>query len=144
MVIIAEGASDQSLHQLQNALRLPNDFRYLRHAYKQNPRSFYANTSTVQLVENQVLYSDTNRPLKEDYISILRDVYEAEQIPLSFRMPASAVQAINDHIDIRTQGKIRDMVKPTDLFDAQLLLISSIYFKGKWKVSLFLIIGVEF
>lgn len=136
MVLIAEGATDQSLQQLQKTLRLPNDFNDLRTAYKQFQRLLLVNTSTVQLAVNQALFSDINRPVENDYANILAFDYEADHVPIDFRVPAYAVKRINDHISYRTQGKIQNVVKPEDLLEAQLLLTSSIFFKGKWKVNL--------
>lgn len=135
MLLIAEGASDQSLVQLQKVLRLPNNFNDLRQAYKQFQRLLLVNTSTVQLAVNQALFSDLNRPLENDYANILSYDYEADHIPINFHVPAYAVKRINDHISYRTQGKIQDVVKPEDLLETQLLLISSIFFKGQWKVG---------
>lgn len=137
MVLIAEGATDQSLVQLQNVLRLPHDLNDLRTAYKQFQRLLLVNTSTVQLAVNQALFSDINRPLENDYANILAYDYEADHIPVNFQVPAYATKRINDHISYRTQGKIQDVVKPEDLLEAQLLLTSSIFFKGQWKVGLF-------
>lgn len=137
MVLIAEGATDQSLAQMQNVLRLPNNFNDLRTAYKQFQRLLLVNTSTVQLAVNQALFSDINRPLENDYANILALDYEADHIQVNFQVPAFASKRINDHISNRTQGKIQDVVKPEDLLEAQLLLTSSIFFKGKWKVGFF-------
>lgn len=135
MLLIAEGATDESLQQLQKVLHLPNNFSNLRQAYKQFQRLLLVNTTTVQLAVNQALFSDLNRPVENDYANILSYDYEADHIPINFQNPALAVQRINDHISFRTQGKIRDVVKPEDLLETQLLLISSIFFKGKWKVG---------
>lgn len=137
MLLIAEGATDESFQQLQQVLRLPNDFNHLRQAYKQFQRLLLVNTTTVQLAVNQALFSDLNRPLENGYANILSYDYEADHIPINFQIPATAVQRINDHISYRTQGKIRDVIKPEDLLETQLLLISSIFFKGQWKVSHF-------
>lgn len=137
MLLIAEGATDESFQQLQNVLRLPNNFSNLRQAYKQFQRLLLVNTTTVQLAVNQALFSDLNRPVENDYAVTLSYEYEADHIPINFQNPALAVQQINGHISYRTQGKIRDVIKPEDLLETQLLLISSIFFKGKWKVSYF-------
>lgn len=134
MVLIAEGAKDQSYNQLSNVLRLPNDLSNLRTAYKNFQRLLVVNTSTVELAVNQALFSDINRPLENDYVNVLNYDYEADHLPVDFRAPSSAVKTINDHISFRTQGKIQDVVKPEDLTEAQLLLTSSIFFKGLWKV----------
>lgn len=134
MVLIAEGATDQSFNELSKVLRLPNDLSNLRTAYKNFQRLLLVNTSTVELAVNQALFSDINRPLQNDYVNVLAYDYEADHLPANFQVPASAVKTVNDHISFRTQGKIRDVVKPEDLSEAQLLLTSSIFFKGLWKV----------
>lgn len=135
MVLVAEGANDESLEQLKKVLRLPNDLNDLRTAYKHFQRLLLVNTSTVQLAVNQAIFSDINRPLENEYANILSYDYEADHIPVNFQVPAIAVKRINDHISYRTQGKIENVVKSEDLLEAQLLLTSSIFFKGKWKVS---------
>lgn len=135
LVLIAEGANDKSFEQLQKVLRLPNDLYSLRAAYKQFQRLLLVNTTTVQLAVNQALFSDINRPLQNDYANILAYDYEADHIPVNFQSPAVAVKQINDHISYRTQGKIQNVVKQEDLLETQLLLTSSIFFKGKWKVG---------
>lgn len=135
MVLVAEGANDQSLGQLQKVLRLPNDLSDLRIAYKHFQRLLLVNTSTVQLAVNQALFSDINRPLENEYANTLSYDYEADHIPVNFQVPAFAAKRINDHISYRTQNKIQNVVNPEDLLEAQLLLTSSIFFKGQWKVS---------
>lgn len=134
MVLIAEGATDQSFDQLEKVLRLPNDLSNLRTAYKNFQRLLLVNTSTVELAVNQALFSDINRPLVNDYVNVLVSDYEADHLPVNFRIPSTAVKTVNDHISYRTQGRIQEVVKPEDLSEAQLLLTSSIFFKGLWKV----------
>lgn len=135
MLLIAEGATDQSFNQLAKVLRLPNDAANLRAAYKNFQHLLLVNTSTIELAVNQALFSDINRPLAIDFVNVLSYEYEADHLPVNFRNPPYAVKMVNDHISFRTQGKIQDVVKPEDLAEAQLLLTSSIYFRGKWKVG---------
>lgn len=136
MVLLAEGATDNSFLQLEKTLRLPEDLTYLRQAYRQFQRALVVNTSTVELAVNQALFSDTNRPVDYAYGKILDSDYEADHIPVDFRNAALAVKTINDHISHRTRGKIQEVLKKEDLSEAQLLLTSAIYFKGQWKVCM--------
>ncbi|XP_031636188.1 uncharacterized protein LOC116349073 [Contarinia nasturtii] len=133
MLLIAEGATATSFNQLQATLRMPNDMNTLRTAYKNFQRLLLVNTSTVELAVNQALFSDINRPIENSYATILSDEYEADHLAVNFKQPANAVKFINDHIDMRTHGKIKDIVKPEDLIETQLLLTSAIFFKGQWK-----------
>lgn len=134
MVLVAEGASDRSLAQLEKVLRLPNDLNMLRTPYRTFQRILFVNTTTVQLMMNQALFSDTNCLLNQKYIDILRKSYEIDYLSVNFRLPIDGANQINDHISNQTQGKITNVVKSTDLDDAQLVLTSSIFFRGQWKV----------
>lgn len=83
---------------------------------------------------NQALFSDINRPIDDSYVRIVEQEYEKDHLPVNNRNPGQAVKSINDHISFRAQGETQNIVKPGDLCDAQLLLTSAIFFKGKWKV----------
>lgn len=134
MLLVAEGATDESLAQMNKVLRLPSDLNVLRSAYKNFQRLLVVNTTTVELAVNQAIFSDINRPLESNFVHVLRNDYEADHLAVNFRAPPAAVNTINNYISWRTQNKIRNVVKPEDLADAQLLLTSSIFFKGQWKV----------
>lgn len=103
MLLIAEGASDQSLAQMSKVLRLPDDMNLLRTAYKDFQRLLLVNTTTVQLAVNQAIFSDINRPLQNDFVSVLKNDYEADHLAVNFRVPPVAVDTINNHISARTQ-----------------------------------------
>lgn len=134
MVLVAEGAAANSSEQLNKVLRLPNDLTSLRTAYQTFQRLLVVNTTTVELAVNQAVFSDINNPIDNNYARILESDYEADHLPVNYRIPQNAVKIINDHISFRTQGKIKDVLKSDDLAEAQLLLTSAIFFKGQWKV----------
>lgn len=144
MVLVAEGAADNSFDQLDKVLRLPYDLTSVRTAYKSFQRLLLVNTSTVELAVNQALFSDINNPIDNNYARILENDYEADHLPVNYRIPFNAVKTINDHISYRTQGKIQDVLKPDDLAEAQLLLTSAIFFKGQWKVRYYIIFEIIF
>lgn len=137
MVLIAEGATDESYAQLKKVLRLPNDLVSLRTPYRSYQRLLLSNTDAVELALNHALFSDINRPIEYGYENILKNNYEADYVSVNFRAPNNATKVINDYINKQTHGKIQTVVTPDDLIDSQLLLTSSIFFKGQWKVCLF-------
>lgn len=134
MLLVSEGSAGQTYDQIQQVLHTPNDFVSLRSAYKNFQRVLLVNTTTVELAVNHALFTDINRPIEHSYASILQNDYEADHLPVNYQAPNNAVKVINDHISWRTQGKINNVVKPEDLMDAQLLLTSTIFFKGQWTV----------
>lgn len=134
MMLIAEGAAGQSFAQMEKTLHLPKELKYVRTAYKEFQRVLVVNTSTVELAVNQALFSDLNSPIDQGYGNILENDYEADHIRVNFLDRGKATKTINDHISVKTQGKIQNVIKPEDLTDAQLLLTSTIFFRGQWKV----------
>lgn len=134
MMLIAEGAAGQSFTQMEKILHLPKELKYVRTAYKEFQRLLVVNTSTIELAVNQAIFSDLNNPIDQGYGNILENDYEAEHVRVNFLDKNKAIKTINDHISVSTRGKIQNVIKPDDLTDAQLLLISSIFFKGQWSV----------
>lgn len=134
LILVAEGASQESFAQLARALNLPEDMNHLRPPFQNLERLLFVNTTSVEVTVNQALFSDLKRPLEDNYVHLVRSVYEADQVAVNFDNQFGAAQTINDHIAFRTHGKIHDVVLPGDLIDAHLVLASSIYFNGAWKV----------
>lgn len=92
------------------------------------------NTSTIELAVEQVIFTDVNRPVENDYEENLRRVYEADIVPVDFKKTAEAYYEINNYVNNKTHGKINKIIEPEDLRDLQMILASAIFFKGEWKV----------
>lgn len=135
LVLLAEGAEGETYNQMENVLNLPPELTYVRTAYKAFQRTLNVNTSTIELAVNQAIYTDLNQPVSVQYADILRNDYEADHMVVNFRDTGKATKLINDHVKEQTRGKISEIIKESDLIEAQLLLTSAIYFKGQWKVS---------
>lgn len=134
LVLTAEGAEGDTYNQLQQVLRLPEDLSYLRMAYKHIQKSLNVNTSNVEVAINQALFSDINRPVENDYAYKLDNNYDAEHVPVNFHNMDAAYNQINEYVSNQTRGKIRKIINKDDLSDAQMILISALFFRGQWKV----------
>lgn len=136
LVLTAEGADGDTYNQLQQVLRLPQDLTYLRMAYKHIQKSLNVNTSTVEVAINQAIFSDLNRPIDNDYAYKLENVYAADHLPVDFHNPTETYYKINQYVDEQTHGRINKIVNMEDLREAQMILISALFFRGQWKVSI--------
>lgn len=137
LVLQAEGADGNTYQQLQQVLRLPNDLSHLRRSYKQIQKSMNVNTSMVEVSANQVLFSDLNRPVDPDFAYKLENVYAADHMSINFHNRFDSYNKINQYVDDKTHGRIRKIVNMDDLKEAQMLMISALFFKGNWKVNTF-------
>lgn len=134
MILVAEGATDQSLDQLKNVLHLPASLNQLGSSYRGMQEHLFSNTSAVGLSLNQALFSDENNQIKTHFAEVLTNDYHANHLPVNFADRMNAAKSINNFIRHQTKGKIERIVNAEDLIDTHLLLSSSIFFNGEWKV----------
>lgn len=136
MVLIAEAAaSGQSLVQLHTVLRLPNDLSSLRTPYKSFQHLLYVNITSIELNINQAIISDTNRPLDQNYIDLLKNSYDVDHFAVDFHA-LNAAMVINAYLNHESRQHGRKLIKFGDLDEAQVVLVSSMFFRGQWKVWL--------
>lgn len=134
LVILAEGSAGNTYKQLEDVLKLPKDLSQIRSAYKYMEQALMINNSAVQLSFNQALFTDINRPIDIDFQYKLEQTYEADYFPVNFIDTSGAQQKINEYVKQKTGGKISDIVDASQLTAAQIILVSAIYFQGRWQV----------
>lgn len=135
LLLLAEGSSGQTYEQLATVLRLPQDLTKIRRVYKYLQSAFEQNNTAIELNTNQVLFCDINRPVDIDFQDKLENTYEADYFPVNFVEQHEAVNRINKYVSEKVKGKIDRIVEPGDLYDANMILVSAIFFQGRWKVS---------
>lgn len=134
LLLLAEGSSGQTYEQLARILRLPPDLTKIRRVFKYLQSAFTVNNTAIELITNQVLFSDINRPIDIDFQEKLERSYEADYFPLSFIDQNNAMNKINNYVRENTKGTIDCIVESGDLNAAQMVLVSAIFFQGHWKV----------
>lgn len=77
------------------------------------------------------VWSEKNFVVKKPFTDILTEYYNAESRSFDITDP-QVPSLINNWIDIKTNGLIKNMVDKLDP-NTVMLLINAIYFKGKWK-----------
>lgn len=80
------------------------------------------------------MYSDSNRPVDPEYERNIETYYNTEQVPVNFLDIKNSLQMINDHIKVATRGRIEKIMTSEDLKDATLILASTIFFRGQWRM----------
>ncbi|XP_073823749.1 serine protease inhibitor 77Ba-like [Musca autumnalis] len=133
LLLLAEGSNGNTLKQFQDTLHLDPDHRAIRAAYKQISQQLKVNTSTIEVASFQALFTDINKPVNRDYENLVTRTYESALIPVNFSDVNRTFTQINDDINRATRGLLPHSVQPQDFKDAALLMISALYFKGKWK-----------
>lgn len=137
LLLLAEGSAGRTYEQLASVLRLPANLSRIRMIYKYLHGAFVENNTAIELNVNQVLFCDLNRPIDIDFEHILEHTYEADYYSVNFIDPVGTTNTINNYVKAKTNGKIDQIIKASDLKDAYMVLISAIYFQGQWRVRQF-------
>ncbi len=88
----------------------------------------------VQLSVANALWPQLGYALLEEYLALMKAYYGAHVTPIDYADPESARQTINDWVEAKTAGKIRDLIQPGALETlTRLVLTNAIYFKGIWE-----------
>ncbi len=82
---------------------------------------------------NSIWYRD-NVVFERAFLDIAREYFDAEVRGLDFSAP-NAVDIINSWIEDKTNGLIKETLKPPIPPDAVMYLINAIYFKGTWTIQ---------
>lgn len=134
--MLAEGSAGRTNQQLRNVLRLPTELTRIRMVYRYLLSAFSENNTAVQLNMNQVIFCDINRPVDIDFQEKLEHIYDADYYPVNFIDSIGTARKINAYVKQQTQGRIEEIVRANDLKMVHMLLVSAIFFQGKWKVSI--------
>lgn len=114
--LICPGASKEDLNDMaEDYMELLTESDEMKIA-----NSFWANEATLVLRDVE---------MKEAYLDLLKDSYDAEARILDFN--EAALEEINEWVDDRTDGMIDEIIRefPDDAF---IYLINAMAFEGKW------------
>ncbi len=83
------------------------------------------------------LWLQEGYPLLESFLAAVEKYYRAPVNSVDFvNDPKNSVRRINDWIEQKTEGKIKDMINEDDVDSlTRLIITNAIYFKGNWVVS---------
>lgn len=82
----------------------------------------------------QGLFTDINKPVQRDFENIIEQEYNSALTSVDFEDVNGTLAKINGDISRATNGLLPYTIQPQDLREAYLIMISSLYFKGQWRV----------
>lgn len=134
LAVIAEGATDDTLRQISGAIRvLPKTKERVKKEYQEIAQWLQVNTTTVELQKFNALFVDERSSPLRDFQEDAKG-YDTRMISVNFTDTARASTLINTLISSVTRGRIPKLVESDDLDNANLVLLSALFFKGQWTV----------
>lgn len=93
----------------------------------------YEPSVTLHIVNR--LFAEKTFPIRQDYITVLKEYYNSDVQSVDFRKQAErARKLINDWVSKQTHDKIKDLIQEGQVNPStNLVHVNAIYFKGRWR-----------
>ncbi|MCA1752159.1 MAG: hypothetical protein LC670_10275 [Flavobacteriales bacterium] len=132
LLMAAEGADGETLREIKEALHISDfDKPAMRKVYKDLAASLISEPESAKLrLANAFFYDEGRVYTKENFMSTIRDHYNAEIINRDFS-PPDAPGAVNAWVAEQTEGKIKEVID--DIKPEQVaFLLNALYFRSDW------------
>ncbi|KAH8274529.1 hypothetical protein KR044_006573 [Drosophila immigrans] len=132
LVLLFEAADGRSYEQLRQGLRINVNAEELRSVYRVWSSYLNGKTTTIEVASLQVLYVDSHSPIKSSYREVVKSYgVEPEEVDFYAR---ETIAHINDAANRTTRGLIPYTVLPQQIYGAKMFMMSTLFFKGQWKL----------
>ncbi|XP_036625444.1 corticosteroid-binding globulin isoform X2 [Trichosurus vulpecula] len=105
-------------------LEIHQGFQYLIHLFNNSDTGLEMNMGNVLFLDSQV-------ELLETFVTKIKHYYNVEVFSADFQNSTRAKKQVNDFVKNKTLGKVDQLFKDLNS-DTMLILISYIFFKGRW------------
>lgn len=134
LAVTAEGASGNTLAQINNAIRTTRRTQNAtRMEFRNIAQWLQVKTSTVELAKVNAMFVDQNRLPLQDFRDSAKQ-YDTDMVALDFSKADEAANLLNKVIENVTHGKIPKLVSPDLFSESSMVLTSALYFKGHWTL----------
>ena len=128
-----EGARGQTAEEMMSVLHIFQNDETILNSAKQL-YEFLNQNEDFNISTANALWIRENLDLLLEYSNIIENYYMANTSKVDFSNAEEAARLINEWVENQTNGKIKDIVTPDDVFMAALVLANAIYFKGDWMI----------
>ncbi|XP_058796225.1 uncharacterized protein LOC131667058 [Phymastichus coffea] len=133
LVMLYEGAQEDTARELAKALRLPARAEESRARYTSILRSLEEKSPEYTQNYGNRIYLDNTILPRQSYAAILEAHYRANLVNASFADSHSVALMINDFASNVTNGRISKLIDDEQsLKDDLMLIASALYFQGNW------------
>ncbi|XP_028982353.1 uncharacterized protein LOC107043756 [Diachasma alloeum] len=131
LYMVAFGARGNTENELKSVLHLPADNSVATSGIKLLVDRL-SNFQKVKLNLANKIFTANGFEVKSEFKAITQSSFRSEVESVDFTKFDESSRIINIWCEKQTEGRIKDVVQPSDIQDASLILVNAIHFKGKW------------
>jgi serpin B len=131
-----EGAKKETAEEMSDVLNIDQDNASFHNYVKNLYTEFNKNNEHYTISTANALWTRQNLQLIETYKDIITEYYNGEITEVDFNNPQKAAEIINQWIEDKTNGLIKDLITPEHINPyIMLILTNAIYFNGIWRTQ---------
>lgn len=128
-----EGSDGNTASEMNNVLNIKQADPITQSSFGKVYNLLNKKQDGYEISTANAFWANNDYTFLESYLSLLQDYYMAEANELDFAKNIEAAEIINNWIEEKTNDRIKDMIKSSNLDDlTKLVLTNAIYFKGFW------------
>ncbi|XP_049822342.1 antichymotrypsin-2-like [Aethina tumida] len=126
-----QGADGVTKYAFASTLRVPNE-KIAAEGYSRIMNRLNNIQNVTLNIANKVFLME-KFALQYEFLKSVKDNFQSEVQQLNFEEKRESAEVINGWVELKTNKKIKDLIKPDDFCcDTRLVLVNAIYFKGDW------------
>ncbi|KAK5650369.1 hypothetical protein RI129_001398 [Pyrocoelia pectoralis] len=130
--LLHAGAHGNTAKQISNGFIFPQNGTELQMIFNDLGPTLQ-NTGAYNLSSANKFYLQNNWKIKASFKAVATEVFNSEVQEIDFSKVDLAVKEINQWVEEKTYGKIKDLLSNRDINDlTTFVLVNAMYFKGNW------------
>ncbi|KAL2735249.1 antithrombin-III-like isoform X2 [Vespula squamosa] len=139
LVLLYEGAQDQTAHELAGVMQLPASRSATRDKFSEILQSLRMICPQYELDIGTRLYVDTTVSTRQRYAAIVETFYGVNLINTNLSDTRLLTEEVNAWVKNVTHGNIGKLIEDeNNLKDSVMLVVNALFFKGTWRRQYFL------
>ncbi|EFN65867.1 Plasminogen activator inhibitor 1 [Camponotus floridanus] len=138
LVLLYEGAQDQTARELAEVMQLPLSVLATREKFNNILKSLQAPSSAYTLNIGSRIYIDNNVLTRQRYAATVKTFYNTDVINANLSDTHTIATKVNSWISNVTNGHIEKMIDNEETLENSVMLIANgLFFKGAWRRKYF-------
>lgn len=127
------GATQETLKEIVHVLKM-HPHQCFKNKYFEIARKLTTLANETILERSAAMFIDRKLQIKEDFLYDVHRTGVCNIEALAFEEYASTATYINDYVSQATHEAIDDIITPSDVEGAVIIMVDALYFKGAWKI----------
>jgi len=132
LTVAYEGARGQTAEEMETVLHIPADAAFRQPNFAHIYNQLNEGDKDYKLSTANGLWAQQDYPFRQDYTATIESYYGGRVTNLDFSKSAEAAKTINTWVEGQTNDRIKDLLDPSQVNGARLVITNAIYFKGDW------------